>query len=424
VSTPTAVARRGPGDLLVLGAALTTGALGAVTLIIAQRHLDLQAFAPLAQLWTIWAVLAAGFTFSFQQWAAVQEVDRRSLLPGGAGSRLLVGLLLIGLAILVLTGVARETIFQSPSMVWPIAAALLPIGTAFNGVRRGQLARHRLRRHLAGVIAGENAIRLAVTLVLVGLDAEPEWFAVAVLAGFVVVIGPTRGTSAISEAPDRAGRATLGAAATAGFLAHAFMFGSPILLALAGASASEVSALFLVLTGVRMPFIVLQAVVPQLAVSLAASPDRPASIARVRRTLVVFATVGASVGALGGFLLGDLIIGTVFGIRGDVSAATYGLLAGSSVLAASALVATVVLVVERRTRRILIAWGLPAASAIVVTLTGTIDQGVALATWLLVAHASVALLALVPARPDPAERPDDNGHGSRTHDEPAPRNQP
>lgn len=419
MSTPTVVARRGPGDLLVLGAALATGALGAVALIIAQRHLDLEAFAPLAQLWTIWAVLAAGFTFSFQQWAAVQDVNRRSLLPGGAGSRLLVGLLLLGLAILVLTGITREVIFQSPSMVWPIAAALLPMGTAFNGVRRGQLARHRLRRHLAGVIAGENAIRLAVTLVLVGLDAEPEWFAVAVLAGFAVVIGPTRGTSAISEAPDQVGRATLGAAATAGFLAYAFMFGSPLLIALAGASATEVSALFLVLTGVRMPFIVLQAVVPQLAVSLAASPDRSGSIAKVRRTIVVFATLGTAAGAFGGLVLGDLIIGSVFGIRGDVTAAAYALLAGSSVLAASALVATVVLVVEGRNRRILVAWGLPAVSAIAVTLTGTIDQTVTLATWLLLAHASVALLALVPVRPDLAEHPD-AGQRSRTDESPAP----
>ena len=59
---------------------------GAITLIVSQRYLDLDSFAPLAQLWTIWAVLAAGLTFSFQQWAAVHGVSRGDLFPAGRRS--------------------------------------------------------------------------------------------------------------------------------------------------------------------------------------------------------------------------------------------------------------------------------------------------------------------------------------------------
>jgi hypothetical protein len=397
--TPTAApARRGRGDLLVVGAALTTGVLGVVTLVVAQQHLGLDAFAPLAQLWTIWAVLAAGLTFSFQQWAAVQDVDRTSLLPGGAATRPLVGLALMGVAIFLLTTGLRETIFGSSAMVWPVAAGLLPFGTAFNGVRRGQLARHRQRLGLAAVIAGENAIRLVVTVTLVVLDADPVWFAGALLSGFLVVFGPTVGESAVADEPDRAGMATLGASATAGFLAYAFMFGSPLLLALAGGNAAEVSALFLVLTGVRLPFIVLQAVVPQLAVALATSTDRARSLVRVRRAILLTAVVGTVAGILVGYALGDLVIGTVFSIRGEVAAVAYGLLAGASILSACALIATVALVVERRSRRILVAWGLPTVSAVVVTASGVIAEPTALATWLLAAHATVAVLALIPPR--------------------------
>lgn len=402
-----APSRRGRGDLLVVGAALTTGVLGVVTLIVAQRHLDLEAFAPLAQLWTIWAILAAGLTFSFQQWAAVQAVDRRSLLPGGSATRPLLALLAIGLALFLVTSGLRQTIFGSSSMVWPTAAALLPLGTAFNGVRRGQLARHRRRRGLAAAIAGENAIRLVVTTALVVLDADAVWFAGALLSGFLVVLGPTGGESAIADRPDRAGMVTLGASATAGFLAHAFMFGSPLLLALAGGDSAAVSALFLVLTGVRLPFIVLQAVVPQLAVALATSPDRARSLAGVRRAILLTATIGTAAGMLVGYLLGDVVIGTVFAIRGEVAATTYSLLAGASILSACALIATVGLVVERRSRQIILAWGLPALSAVIVTASGMIAEPTTLAAWLLVAHATVAVLALIPSGPGPGDRLDE-----------------
>ena len=403
---------------MILGAAISTGALGVATLMLAQRHLELAAFAPLAQLWTIWAVLAAGLTFSFQQWAAVHNVGRRSLLPGGSSTRILGGLLLMGLSILVVTTVFRETFFGSPAMVWPVSAAVLPIGTGFNGVRRGQLARHRQRRGLAAVIAGENGIRLLVTLALVQIDAGPEWFAAALLAGFLVVLGPTGGTSAVTDGPERPGVSTLGAAAMAGFLAHAFMFGSPLLLALAGGEPTEVAALFLVLTGVRLPFLALQAIVPQLAVSLAAASDRGVAIAQVRRSVLLVAVVGTAGAVFGGLLLGDVIIGSIFDIRGVVADTTYGLLAGASVLAACALIATVALVVEGRSARIMVAWAVPAASAAVVTAGGVIEEPTPLATWLFVAHASVVALTLVP----PLNRRDD-GPPSRTHAVPSPRDQ-
>jgi hypothetical protein len=106
---------------------------------------------------------------------------------------------------------------------------------------------------------------------------------------------------------------------------------------------------------------------------------------------------GGAAGALAGRALGDVVIGTVFGIRGDVDPTTYALLAASSVLAACALVATVTLVVEGRSRRILVAWGLPAISAAVVTASGVIADPIGLATWLLIAHATVCVLALAPA---------------------------
>ena len=83
--TGTEVAGRTRAGLLVV-AALLTGVAGAATLIISERYLGLADFAPLAQLWTFWAVFAAGLTFSFQQWAAVHEVSRRDIIVGGVAT--------------------------------------------------------------------------------------------------------------------------------------------------------------------------------------------------------------------------------------------------------------------------------------------------------------------------------------------------
>lgn len=385
---------------LVPAAALCTGAAGALTLILTQHYLDLDEFAPVAQLWTIWAVLAAGLTFSFQQWAAIYDVDRATILPRHEHRRVLFALVAVGALIFVVTYSTRERLFHSPALVWPIAAALLPTGTAYNGIRRGQLARRRHQVGLAAVIFGENAIRLLVSVALIAAAAPPSWFALAMLAGFLVVLGPTGSTPASVAADDggTSGLEALSASAAAGFLAYAFMFGSPILLTVAGATAAEVSALFLVLTGVRLPFVVLQAVVPQLAASLASAPDRPRSIQRVRTILAVIAVSGSVIVGIGGYALGNLVIGTIFGIRGEIDPATYGLLAAASLLSACALVATVILVVEGRTRRIVVAWSLPALSAVVVTATGLVADPSALALWLFLAQATVATVALFPVR--------------------------
>jgi hypothetical protein len=373
-----------------------TGAAGAFTLIASERYLDLDAFAPLAQLWTIWAVLAAGLTFSFQQWAAVHSARRRDVLPGGAAPHVGAILAAGSIVVLVVSFAARDALFHSSSWVWPVAAGILPMGTALNGIRRGQLARQRRLTGLAMIIAGENLIRLAVSATLIAVGADGQWFAIAMLAGFIVIVGPS--TSSAVPSAGTAGVAALSAAAAAGFLAYAFMFGSPLLLAAAGGTAAEVSALFLVLTGVRIPFVVLQAVVPQLAVWLDTADHQAAAIGTTRRRLVVVAGVGSGAAAAVGYFLGDLIIGSVFGIRGEVGAIAYSLLSAASVLAACALISTVVLVVEGRSRRIALAWGVPAATAPIVAATGVIAETTQLSLWLVASQATVVVITLVRPR--------------------------
>ena len=176
------------------------------------------------------------------------------------------------------------------------------------------------------------------------------------------------------------------------------MFGAPVLLAIAGGDATEVSALFLVLTSVRVPFVVLQAVVPQLAVSLSTAHEPRRAIAAVRHQITIVALVGSLIAAAVAFVLGDLVIGTVFGIRGEIAPSTYAFVAAASVLAACALVATVTLVVEGRSRRIAVAWAVPLASVPIVTASGALADTKVLALWLAATQATVIAISLTASR--------------------------
>ena len=67
-------------------------------------------------------------------------------------------------------------------------------------------------------------------------------------------------------------------------------------------------------------------------------------------------------------------------------------------LAACALIATVVLVVEGRPRRIAVAWGIPAATVPIVIATGMVGETTLLALWLVAVQATVVVVELVPPR--------------------------
>ncbi len=171
----------------------------------------------------------------------------------------------------------------------------------------------RQRCGLAAVILGENAIRLDRGEHRSSQSTHPHpgslwpccqdsWWSSD---------RPVPGPSTPVEAHGTSGIGALGAAAAAGFLAYAFMFGSPILLTSWQAEApSDVSALFLVLTGVRMPFVVLQAVVPQLAVGARPCARPPAVRCReLAGSWRAVAVLGSSAAAAAGYFFGDLIIG-------------------------------------------------------------------------------------------------------------------
>ncbi|MDH4364470.1 MAG: hypothetical protein OEY70_10355, partial [Acidimicrobiia bacterium] len=181
--------RRGrlAADLQLLMASGLTGVAGASFILISERAVGLDAFAPMAQLWTIWSISAATLLFAYQQWAIRLGVGHRVGLlaalrgaPAGLVAASTLGTGLVTLAV-------RSSLFHTPSLLWPVAAAVVVLGTVVGGVVRGQLAATGRHGLLALVIAGDNVVRMVLAIVLVAAGATVGWYAVAHLASYLVL---------------------------------------------------------------------------------------------------------------------------------------------------------------------------------------------------------------------------------------------
>jgi hypothetical protein len=411
--------RRIGADLQLLAASALTGAAGASFVLLSERATGLDAFAPMAQLWTIWSISAASLMFGFQQWAIGLGIGRSvrflTALRGGPLAVLVASTIGTG----VVTFLARSSLFHTASLFWPLAAALVVLGTVLGGAVRGILAAAQRHTLLALVIAADNVLRVSAGVVLVMLDATVEWYAVALLVGYlalVVVRWSPRPDSTIysteysteystgySAGPSAAGgprNTTLGTAATAGFLSYIALAGPPLLIAFNHGSAETVSTLFVVLTAIRLPHLLLQAGAPRAGVVFQNWMDQGhhEQLARARLVILGATIVTALIGFGAGGLLGDLTIGTLFDIRGRVDALTYGLMAAAGVLSVGASFATVLLVAQGRNTFLVSRWLVVLALAVATGLvTGVTELG-EVAVGLLVCHL-VILLALTVSHP-------------------------
>lgn len=394
--------------VLLVGAILN-GAFAIAAMWLAGRTLGLVPFEALAQLWTIWGLVAVGVTFAFQQW----EVSRNLGLPTSRRLRVpsdvRLGLLVACIVVLVPTAVFRVPVFGSSSWVWPLAAATLPVGTAVTGMAYATLARAGRLRGLAVVMAAENGARLLVTGALVSLGAPPVAFAVTIPAGFLVSLLPLVVTQASRRSAAKATSIEVGhlpALAMIGSSTNLLVFGGPLLLGAAGGQAALVSALFLVLIIPRVPLLLVNALVPAVIVASTASVTA-GNAARVRRWVVLLSASGGGLVVLLGplaYTAADPIAATLFQVGGRFEPSTYGLLAVAVVLVLTATVTNPLLIALGHLKAVATTWAVVVISGATLTATGTLADPVLLATWMSFCAAAVVashiLLALL-AQPIP-----------------------
>ncbi|MGA9278025.1 hypothetical protein [Ilumatobacter sp.] len=382
-----------------LAAAVAAGLQAVVILVISKAALPATEFAPLAQLWAIWAVCAASFNYGCQQWAAVRPAGF-GILATSAGRQLLGALCVIGLLVGAATYLVRDELFSSRSLWWPFFASLLPLGTAAVGLNRGELARTGRSMALAFVIGAENTLRIAITIVLAVVGAPAWTYGAALVAGFAVAALP-RPSRDYHEDLDLRPLAT---ATGSGMAAHALLFGSPLILALGGGDPDEVVALFLVLSAVRAPFVLLQGLIPHVAVRFG---QNEGDLRRTVRFLTATGLIAAIFAYVGGALLGDAVVGRIFSIQGELSGSTFGLVAATAMLSVALTIVTVRLVASEQIRPLVLAWSIPVIATVCAIPTGLLDNISTTAWWILGCHLFVSLIVVV-VTPDRA---------SASHDE-------
>jgi O-antigen/teichoic acid export membrane protein len=171
--------------------------------------------------------------------------------------------------------------------------------------------------------------------------------------------------------------------------------GGPVVLALNGGSAAEVTILFAALALFRAPYQVALVVVARVTGGLTTryvSGD-VAAIRRGRRGLLMATLVGVPVGAALGGLLGPWLMPLIFGAGVELSSGDCAVLAAGSTVALTNLMLTVMLMAQGRTWAVLRGWlvGMVAA-AFVLALMQSAELTVV--SWAFVTAAIVACLTL------------------------------
>ena len=347
--------------------------------MVATRTLGLDEFAPVSQLWTVWALAAAVMTFSYQQLTI-----RRAWQTSGSVSPLVIAFpFVLALAVLAI-GIATSTrIFGSDTMWWPAAAAGMPIGAAMIGVTRGRWAARGRYLGLAALVASENGIRAMLAVVIAVLGGSAGWYGLAILIGFsAAAFSPRDPVPARRGSIDESSGSMVGGAGLAGLLAHSTLVAPPLIAAGLGRSDQDVSILFAYLAALRVPYQIALGVVPRAAErwTQASVDDDHAMFAQIKTVLVVVALAGGALAAVLSAAVGDRLAGLLFDGSGVLTSSARAMAAAAAVVAVANLGLTVAGISDGKARSVAARWATGvAASAAAVMLSGRSDTTAILA---------------------------------------------
>jgi len=360
------------------------GAIGAYLFqVYGARQLDPEAFAPVSVLWTAFFILATILLVPVEQYVTREVASGRKALPSDLKPALAMTVIgsLVGVVFVVVT--LDDLFFGDPVYIAQIV--LLMVGYSVLFVGKGVLAGSRRFAGVGWLLVVETVVRLLAGIVLLQLVAD------ASSLGWAMVIG---GFSVLALAWWRHdnGRPEASAAPAGSFLAgyvggtsssQLLLGGAPIAVAVLGGSPTLVSIVFVTFTLYRAPLTLIFAlqgrILPYL-VGLAHDANHH-QMMRIARGVVIGGALLAVAGGLAGWLIGPEVVGTLYGEEYMPSALVSMLAAGGVMAAASAQIASQVLVAEGRTARLSWAWlgGLLVGLLVLLVAGGVPDTRVAIA---------------------------------------------
>lgn len=392
---------RAPGTSFMVSGGLI-GAVGAYLFqLYGGRILGPADFAPVSVLWTTFFILATILLVPVEQYVTREvAVGRRAiptdLIPAAvmAGIGSLLGGLFVALTL--------DDLFNGdPQYILHIV--LLMVGYALLFVAKGVLAGSRQFKLVGWVLIVETAARLfagIVALQFVANGVSLGW--AMVIGGFAVLgLGWWRHDTGSEVEPSSPARGFLAGYSGGTASSQLLLGGAPIAVAALGASPALISIVFVTFTLYRAPLTLIFAlqgrILPYL-VGLAKAEDS-ARLGRIASRVVLFGTVLAVLGGLVGWLIGADVVSVLYGEEFLPSRLMAMFAAAGVMAAASAQIASQVLVAEGRTRRLALAWlgGLVIAVFALLVLRGDPEVRVA-GAFVIGEFVALGLMALLAIR--------------------------
>lgn len=359
------------------------GAVGAYLFqVYGARRLDPEAFAPVSVLWTAFFILATILLVPVEQYVTREVASGRKALPTDLKPAFVMTVIgsLVGVVFVFVT--LDDLFFGDPVYIAQIV--LLMVGYALMFVGKGVLAGSRRFAGVGWILVVETAVRLLAGVILLQLVVD------ASSLGWAMVIG---GFSVLALAWWRHddGRPEASAAPAGAFLAgyvggtsssQVLLGGAPIAVAALGGSPALVSIVFVTFTLYRAPLTLIFAlqgrVLPYL-VSLARDANHH-QLVRIARGVVFGGAVLAAAGGLVGWLVGPEVVGVLYGEEYMPSSLVAMFAAAGVMAAASAQIASQILVAEGRTSRLSWAWlgGLLVGLLVLIASGGEAEMRVAI----------------------------------------------
>jgi len=342
---------------------VVSGLLAYVFFAATTRALGPEAAAPVSVLWTYWSFSAAALTFPAQHWIArtvtlhQDESDVRSALP-----RLSRLLLLVALVVGLLSWLARDELFHRDGLAFPALMAGVTLGSGVMGLARGTLTGRRRFGSVAAAYVAENTVRcLSVGLLVLGGVKDPVAYGVVLLGGnLVVLMWPS--SLRLGPSTDRVSSESalrfLSGASGGQLLGQAVLTGGPVVLALGGGTAVEVTALFAGLALFRAPYTIFLGLVSQLTglFTTLVAQDRRVTLLHAHRAIVSAVIAGAVMAAAVGVVAGPGSVRMIFGPEVRLEPEQTTLLAVGSAVALGNLVLTLLLLALDRSTGVARAW--------------------------------------------------------------------
>lgn len=378
------------------------GAFGAyVFQVYGARQLGADALAPLTVLWTVFFITATILLVPVEQYVTREVARGRKSLPRDLKPMLL----MTGLAGLI------GVIFVVSTLDWLFAGdpqyiamiLLLAVGYGFLFVGKGVLAGSRQFSQVGWVLIVETAIRLLAGIVLLSLVLNATSMGWAMVIGGFAVVGlrwwrHDTGSVEVDASPAR------------GFLvgyvggtapSQLLLAGAPLAVAALGATDAMISITFVTFTLFRAPLTLIYALqgrmLPYLVgLSTSREHDKLVSIAR---KIVIGGTALALLGGLVGWLVGDVVVGLLYGEEFAPSRLVASMAAAGVMAAAAAQIVSQVLVAEGRTRPLGLAWCGGLAVAVIAGLLVSGEPAVRVAIGFVAGEfTALGLMALLAIR--------------------------